>query len=167
MAIRDLIPWRKRREGRERGGERLPARSTAQEMFRDLMEDFFGEWGEFPARREEGRLAPAVDVRETDEEYRVSVELPGMSKEDIELTVEEGRLHLRGEKKEEQREEEEDYLRVERSYGSFSRTIPVPSTVEEEEIEAGYKDGVLEIHLPKTGEARGRRVEIQGETETQ
>jgi HSP20 family protein len=164
MAIRDLIPWRKRREGREREGDRLPARSTAQEMFRDMMEDFFGEWGEFPAHRGEGRLAPAIDVRETEQEYRVSVELPGMTKDDIELTVDQGRLHVRGEKREEQREEEEDYLRVERSYGSFSRTIPLPSTVEEEDIEASYKDGVLDIHLPKTGQAPGRRVEIQGES---
>lgn len=163
MTIRDLIPWSRRRGRRERG-ERLPARSTGQDMFRDMFEDFLGDWGEFPARTE-ARLSPAIDVSETEEEYRVSVEVPGISREDIELTVEQGRLHIRGEKKEETREEEEDHLRVERSYGSFSRTIPLPSTVDEEKIEAAYQDGVLDIHLPKTGEAAGRKVEIKGESE--
>lgn len=162
MAISDLIPWRKRR-GRRESGDRLPAEREARDMFRDVFEDFFRDLDRAPAFRGGGsRLAPAVDVSETDEDYRVSVELPGISKDDIEVTVDQGRLNIQGEKKEEEREEEEDYLRVERSYGSFSRSIPLPSSVDEDNIEASYDEGVLSCRLPKTGEARGKRIEVKG-----
>ncbi len=164
MTIRDLIPWRKRR-GRGEGDESVPAEQDMRDVFRDAMEDFFGDMGQFPRFAGESSLAPAIDVSETDNAYKVSVELPGTSKDDIEVTVEQGRLNIRGEKKEESREEDEDYLRVERSYGKFSRSIPLPSTVDEEDIEASFEDGVLQCHLPKTGEARGQRIEIEGGSE--
>lgn len=164
MTIRDLIPWRKRRGQREDDEERLPAEHEVRDLFRDAVEDFFSAWSDSP-RLSDRPVAPAIDVSETPDEYRVSVELPGMSRDDIEVTVDQGRLRIRGEKKEEQREEDEDYLRVERSYGTFSRTIPLPSTVEEEDIAASFQDGVLKVDLPKSEQERGRRIEIKGETE--
>jgi HSP20 family protein len=162
MALKDLVPWHKRRPEEEEG-ERLPARYSPVEMFREVMEDFFRP-AHYPRwRHPEWWGEPAVDVSETDEDYKVTVELPGMDKEDIDVTLEEGRLTIRGEKQQEQKEEKEGYLWQERSYGSFTRTVPLPSTVKEEEIEATFKNGVLSLRLPKTEEARGKKLEIKGE----
>jgi HSP20 family protein len=108
------------------------------------------------------RFAPAVNVSENDEAYKVSVELAGLSKDDVDVSVQEGRLTITGEKKEETKDEDENYIRTERSYGSFSRSIPLPSHVDEDAVSAKFKDGVLTVELPKTGEARGRRIEITG-----
>ena len=158
MAIRDLIPWRKHR----RGEEALATREDARDVFQEMMEDFFRPGGLTSWARREPALSPAFDVSETDDEYRVSMELPGLAKDDIEVSIENGRLTISGEKKEEQKEEKENFLRVERSYGSFTRSVPLPGTVNEEGIEASFKDGVLSVRLPKTEEARGKKVEIKG-----
>lgn len=158
MAISDLVPWRKR------SGRRDLAATPMHEM-RDLFdtfEDFF-DTGLAPWSRRGPDFGPAVDVTETKDEYKVSVELPGMSRDDVDLTVDQGRLQISGEKKQEKKDEGEDYLRVERSYGSFSRSIPLPANVDEDKIAASFKNGVLTIHVPKTEEARGKRVEIQGD----
>jgi HSP20 family protein len=128
-----------------------------------MMDDFFRPWA--PLSRMESRLmgfAPAVDVTETDKEYKVTVEAPGIAKDELEVTINDGYLTIRGEKKEEQKEEKENYVRVERRYGSFHRDIPLPGGVKEDEVEATYKDGVLSIRLPKSPEAAGKRVEIKG-----
>jgi HSP20 family protein len=162
MAIRDLIPWRKR-HGEEGRAEVAPYEEP-WDAFRDMMEEFFRPWAETSRMLQRGRMfpGPAVDVTESAEDYTVTVELPGMTRDDIEVTVEDGRLNIRGEKKSEKKEEEKNYLRVERSYGSFSRSIPLPTTVQEEAVEATFKDGVLRVKLPKTEEARGRKIEIKG-----
>ena len=162
MALRDLIPRRKTRSEREEA--LVPAHEEAKDLFRETFEDFFRPWFRLPWRRpfgEAGAFAPAVNVSETDKDYRISVDLPGMDKEDVEVTVSEGRVTIGGEKKEEEKEEKENYLRLERSYGSFTRTIPLPSSVKEDAIEASFKMGVLEILLPKTEEARGKKVQIK------
>jgi HSP20 family protein len=164
MAIRDLIPWRKREREEERGlapAEREifdPFREAFEEAFRSL---FLAPWraGERPALR----FSPSVDISESDEAYHISVELPGLSRDDVEVSLDEGVLTVRGEKKEEEREEEENYLRVERSYGSFVRRIPLPQQVDEDATSATFKEGLLQIELPKTEEARGRQIEITGE----
>jgi len=163
MAKRDLLPWRKGKS--DEGGSGLPARHEPGELFREMFEDFFRPWALAPWRllsRELGP-SPAVDVTETEGEYKVSVELPGLTKDDIEVTLEEGRLTITGEKKEEKREERQNFLRVERSYGSFSRTIPLASSVKEDAVEAAFKDGVLSILLPKTEQARGKKVQIKSD----
>ena len=164
MALRDLVPWRKVRRGEEE--PLVPQRRETRDLFRETFEDFFrpwslAPWGEF-ARRLSG-FAPAVDVSETDEEYRVSVELPGLSREDVELTIDRGRLTITGEKKGGEREEKENYVRVERSYGSFSRSIALPRTVNQDAVEATFKEGILTVRLPKTEKEHGKRVEIKGE----
>jgi len=162
MAKKNLIPWRKGRGGEGRAG--LPAREEPRELFREMFEDFFRPWALAPWRLlgRELELSPAVDVTETDAEYKVSAELPGLTRDDIEVTLQEGRLTISGQKKEETREEKQSYLRVERSYGSFSRTIPLPSSVQEDAVEATFRDGVLSILLPKTAQARGKKVQIKG-----
>lgn len=160
MALKDLVPWRRRNES----GALVPLEDEMTDLFRDAFEDFFRPWR--PERRlrrlrELPAFAPEMDVKETDAEYVVSADIPGLSRDDIEVRVDEGRLVISGEKKQEEKKEDENYLRTERSYGSFLRSILLPSSVKEEEIGAVFKDGVLEVHLPKTEETTGRKVEIK------
>lgn len=162
MALRDLVPWRKMEQEQE---PLLPQRREIKDLFREAFEDFYRPWSLAPwgetARRLSG-FAPVVDVSETESEYRVSVELPGLSKDDVELTIDQGRLNIRGEKKSEEREEKENHLRVERSYGSFSRSVPLPQTVDQDAAQATFKEGVLTVSLPKTEKSRGKKVDIKG-----
>ena len=158
MAIRDLIPWRKE----ARAGQPLTSRSEARDLFRGMLEDFFRPWMAAPWSERGTATAPALDVSETDEEYKVTAELPGMSRDDIQVTIHNGRLTISGTKKEERKEEKENYLRVERSYGSFSRTVTLPANVDEDRVEAAFKDGVLSLRLLKAEEGRGKHVEIKG-----
>lgn len=103
---------------------------------------------------------PPVDVRETDEAYLVAAELPGVSKEDVEITVENNVLTLRGERKWQAESNGESFHRVERSYGRFTRTFTLPRTVRPDDVEARFDDGVLYLTLPKAEEARPRRIAI-------
>ncbi len=104
--------------------------------------------------------APAVDVAESDGNLVVTAELPGMKKEDVTLELANGVLTLRGEKKEETERKEEEMHVVERSYGSFRRSFTLPCTVDETKAAAEFKDGVLRVTLPKTGEPGGKKIEI-------
>ena len=93
---------------------------------------------------------PAVDVTETDQEYVVAAELPGVKKDDVKVSTEEGRLVLRGERKEQHEEKGRRMHRIERAYGSFYRSFELPDDVDASKIAAEFKDGVLNVHLPKT-----------------
>lgn len=106
---------------------------------------------------------PAVDLTESDEEFRFTAEFPGMSADDIDVEVQEGDLILRGEKETEEEKEEEDYRVAERSYGEFYRRFSLPTSVEVEEISAEMKDGVLTVRLPKTEKEAGRKIQISGD----
>lgn len=105
---------------------------------------------------------PAVEVTETNDELRVTAELPGMTKENVEISLEGSLLMLRGEKKEERTEDDKDRkVHVyERSYGSFVRSFMLPREIDAEKIRADFADGVLTLHLPKTEKAKGRKIEI-------
>lgn len=105
---------------------------------------------------------PDVDLTETDEEFCLTAEFPGMSADDIDVEVEENDLVLRGEKGMEKEEEGEDYHVTERSYGEFYRRFSLPSSVDAEKISAEMKDGVLTVRLPKTEQKAGRKIEIAG-----
>lgn len=96
-----------------------------------------------------GILKPSLDIKETKKEYQISVEVPGVEENDIKLELADGALTIKGEKKHEKKHEDENYYCVERSYGSFSRTLTLPSDVNEEEIEAKFKSGVLTITVPR------------------
>jgi HSP20 family protein len=111
---------------------------------------------------------PAVEVTETADELELTAELPGMSRDDLEIELEDDMLTIRGvkeEKKEEEKKEEGEvtYRVAERSYGEFSRSFTVPSTVDTEAISAEFRDGVLTVIMPKMAEARGRKIEIEVE----
>src|SRR5215470_18012792 len=104
--------------------------------------------------------SPSVDIFETEGEIVVKAELPGMDRKDIILHLESNVLTLRGERKFEKETKDENYHRIERSYGNFSRSFSIPATVDEEQIRADYKDGVLKIVLPKKEQARPKQIKI-------
>ena len=105
---------------------------------------------------------PAVDVRESDKELRLEVEVPGIRPDDVEITTENGVLTVRGEKRSARKEGDENnrYHMIERSYGSFIRSFQLPQGLDESAIEASYDDGILSIHIPKTALPQPRKIEI-------
>lgn len=137
-----------------------------EEMRKDmdrLFEDFFA-----PVRRRRGWIRPEVGVfvpniemYDRKNEIVVKAELPGVSKEDIDLTITKDSLTMKGEVKKEEEIKEEDYYACERSYGSFTRTIALPVEVDSEKAKASFKNGVLEIVLPKREEAKPKEIKIE------
>jgi HSP20 family protein len=103
---------------------------------------------------------PAVDVFEKDDKFVVKAELPGMKEEDVDVSVVGDTLSIKGEKKTETEVKEEDYYRSERTYGSFYRSIPLPSTVDVDKIEASFEDGVLEVTLPKSAKVKPKKIAV-------
>lgn len=103
-----------------------------------------------------GILKPNLDIKESKKEYQISVEVPGVDEDDIKLELADGALTIKGEKKNEKKTEDENYYCVERSYGSFSRTLALPSDVNEEGIEAKFKSGVLTITVPRRQIAKSK-----------
>ena len=105
---------------------------------------------------------PTVEVFDRDDKLVVNAELPGMSEEDIDVSVENSTLTIKGERKAENEVREEDFYRCERFYGSFFRAIPLPSRVDSEGIEAQYENGILSVTLPKTGEGKPKKIKVAG-----
>jgi HSP20 family protein len=105
--------------------------------------------------------APAVDIYETPNELVVKADLPDLNEKDIDVRMENNLLTIRGERKFEKNISEDNYLRVERSYGAFSRSFSLPNTLKAEAIQAEYKNGVLTVKLPKREEAKPRQVKVQ------
>ncbi|HEX8706916.1 MAG TPA: Hsp20/alpha crystallin family protein [Pyrinomonadaceae bacterium] len=114
-----------------------------------------------------GAWNPNVDIYENKDQIIIEAELPGMSREDFDLSFENNVITLRGERRFEKKDESDNYHRVERSYGSFTRSFTLPPTVSGEGIGAEYRNGVLRITLPKREEVKARRIEIQGESAQQ
>jgi HSP20 family protein len=110
-----------------------------------------------------GAWTPNVDIYENKDEIILEAELPGMNREDFELTIENNVLTLRGERRFEKKDDSDNYHRVERSYGSFTRSFTLPQTVSPENVTAEYKNGVLRVALRKREEVKARRIEISGE----
>ena len=107
------------------------------------------------------RFVPATDIAELNDHYLVTVDLPGLKKDDIKITLEDKTLTISGEKKFENEEKKDSYHRVERGYGRFERSFTLPQSVRTEKIDAKYKDGVLSLTVPKTEEAKQRTIEVK------
>jgi HSP20 family protein len=105
--------------------------------------------------------SPSVDIAERENDCVVKVELPGVSKDDVRITLQDNTLTIRGEKKQEKESKESNYHRVERSYGSFQRTFTLPTAVRADKVDASYKDGILSITLPKAEEAKAKQIEVR------
>lgn len=168
MLLARLIPWRGKTGGRE--GD-LPVGQTAlsrlhsdvDRLFeRFFNEPFFGE-GLLPSQPNAwaGAWSPSVDVSEGDDTITVRVELPGVDPKDIDVSLSGDALTVSGEKKEEAEERREGYYHVERRFGSFRRTVPLPAPVDEEKIAAEYDKGVLTVRIEKSAVATARRIPIQ------
>nr|PZN89536.1 MAG: hypothetical protein DIU52_12940 [bacterium] len=134
----------------------------------DELQDRLRRWvfGEFVSPTPLSELmtwTPPVEMAETDDELLLSVELPGMKRQDIQVTIDDGVLTIRGEKKEEHEEKEKRYHLWERRYGAFERSFTLPRSVDPQGIKARFEDGVLKIEMPKSKQARGKRIEVEGE----
>ena len=156
MSMRDLIPWG-RQESRApapyRDGDRNPFVSFRREMDR-LFDDVFRDFGA-PGLFGRGAGWPHIEVSSNEQEVRVSAELPGMREQDVELTIDDGTLCIRGEKTSETEDRERGYS--ERSFGRFERRIVLPDGVREEEANARFENGLLTVTLPRSPEAQNRR----------
>jgi HSP20 family protein len=129
--------------------------------FEDRMNDLFGRFLEGFEGGETALWSPALDIAESDQAVTVKVELPGMKPDDIDVSVQGDLLTLSGEKREESEDKREDYYHVERRYGSFRRAIPLPASVDPDKIEARHRDGVLTITLPKSEQAKARKIDVK------
>lgn len=142
----------------------LSSRGLASNLF-DEMDRFFDDWGrqDTPTARvyEDRNFTPACEVSETDEHYLMSVDLPGMKKEDIKIEVSDNVLTVSGERKRESSEKGQRVQHYEKSYGFFKRSFSLPSSIEADKVEARYEDGVVELYLPKVQAAKPRHIEIQ------
>jgi HSP20 family protein len=126
-----------------------------------LFDRFFEDF-ELPSPfSEELTFMPAFDVSETENELIVKGEVPGMDQKDIDINLSDGLLTIKGEKKHEKEDKNENYHCVERHYGKFSRTMRVPFEVEADKVDATYKDGVLKVTLPKSETAKPKKIEIK------
>ena len=110
---------------------------------------FFADW------------APAMDVQETDKEYLIKADLPDVKKEDVKVGIEDGILSVEGERKQEKEEKGRKFHRIERAYGKFVRRMTVPTDVDATKVAAEFKDGVLNVHLPKSADAKPRMVDVK------
>ena len=111
-----------------------------------------------------GAWNPSIDIYENKDQIVLEAELPGMNPDDVELTVENNVITLRGERQFEKKDDADNYHRVERSYGSFTRSFTLPQTVSAEGANAEYKNGVLRVTLPKREETKARRIQVSGES---
>ena len=107
------------------------------------------------------RWLPSVDVHENENQITLRAELPGLAEEDVELTVDKGRLTIQGEKRLEKEDTDGDYRRIESSYGSFYRSFPLPDTIDQDKVVARFDNGVLNVVLPTTEEAQPKRIEVK------
>jgi HSP20 family protein len=136
-----------------------PAREvdSLQTEVNRVFDAFFGQ-GTNPSRR----WVPAMDLVETGDELVLKADLPGLSKDEVQIEIKDGVLTVSGERRAEHEEKSEGYYRVERSFGRFSRSLTLPKGVEADSVAADFEDGVLEIRIPKPEERKPHRVEIAG-----
>jgi HSP20 family protein len=155
MASREL--------SRKRGGERELAQRNdpltyLQSQINRMFDDF---WGGSRSLMERSAFSPQLDVKETDKEIQICAELPGIETKDLDVELTDDELTIRGEKRSERESDEKGRYWSERTYGSFERTIPLPSEVDGEKTKSEFKNGVLRITLPKREGAKPRARKIQ------
>ena len=160
----NLIPWRSK--GRAGGG----SAETPLVRLREEMDDLFSRFGGEGRPRwaaEQGiapfAFGPTVDLAETENEVTVTAELPGVDPKDVRIEMVGTTLTIRGEKKQEREEKKRNYHYVERSFGQFHRSIPLPSTVDSAKVEAACRDGVLTVKVAKHPEAKPKRIAVKAE----
>lgn len=128
-------------------------------LFNEALRDWFGQWGT-PEEMGDQLWHPSVDIKETDDKLTLMVDLPGLEKKDVQLSLENNVLTIKGERKFEH-EEDENFYRLERAYGAFSRTFTLPRNVKSDAVVASFQHGVLTVDLPKVEAARPKQIEIK------
>lgn len=152
MTINDLIPWKQKNKpvNRIQESETYP---VLQNEFEQMLDNFFEDpWSAHPfdmINQNMSGFMPQMEIDESDKSYQVTVELPGMEEKDIQVNLNDGLLSICGEKRSESKDKKSGYYRSERSYGCFERQIRLSSNVNEKEIAATFKNGLLKITLPK------------------
>ena len=134
--------------------------TRVNDVFDRMLEDFFSADTRFFGEPVTS-LMPLMNIEETKDAYKISVELPGMEKDDIDIEVKDNVLTISGEKKEERESEEGTFYRRERRFGKFSRSINLPNDINIDDISAEYKNGVLMLTLPKTEEAKPKKITVK------
>lgn len=127
----------------------------------DLVDRFFNDLPLPSLFSEEKVLSPAFDISETEKEYVITGEIPGTDVKDLDVTLLDGLLTVKGEKKQEKEDKDENYHRVERHYGSFERSFRIPEKVKADKLEATYKDGILKIFLPKSEASEVKKIAVK------
>lgn len=155
MNLKSLIPV-----GRDRNvaGSTNPFMSLQREIDR-LFEDFTRGFPAFTGNG--GKMLPSMDVTETDKEIEITTELPGLEEKDVQINVADNLLTIRGEKKAEKEEKDKNYRLIERSYGSFERTLELPDGVNADAIKASIAKGVLKVTVPKPAPAQAKKIEVK------
>ena len=145
------------------GWEITPWRPFEFDRVRREMDRLWDSFLEGGSMRRAGEWLPSIDVSETKSDLVIKAELPGMDPKDIDISMNNGFLTIKGEKKHEREEKDENYHLVERSYGSFTRSVRLPREVQSDKITASFKNGVLRVTLPKSEEAKKKEIKIKVE----
>ncbi len=156
--FRSLVPWRERSHV-PTGGRFSELMKQMEEETEDLIERFYG--GREGWLTGTPSFSPTVDFVETEDQFEVTVDLPGLKPEDVNVELKNGDLWISGKRDEEKKEEGETCHRLERHHGEFRRVLRLPSTIREEGIDANFADGVLKVTVPKTEEARPKHIEVK------
>jgi HSP20 family protein len=164
MKLKELIPWSREKEQAmsmwDNGYPFLSLQKEMNRVFDDFSKSGFDHWPMSREMKFSRDLTPKIDIVENGEAFKVTAELPGMEEKDIDVSFSNDMLVIKGEKKEEKDEKNEDYCLTERSYGSFQRAIPISAGVDRDKVDAKFKNGVLKITLPKTEEAQKENKKI-------
>jgi HSP20 family protein len=155
MPLRDLTPW----FGRSNLMHRHWPENTLDSLHREvdrMFSDFLGgtSLSPFAGSDGNGHLVPRMDIAETDTAYEVTADLPGVEEKDVDVSISNGVLHIKGERRSEKEEKKKNYHKVERSFGSFERAVSLPEGIDEDKIEASFKQGVLKVTLPKSPKSK-------------
>lgn len=132
-----------------------------QSLFGPLMPRSVGLMSRLSGDRETLEWSPSADISETDKEYLIRAELPGVKKEDVKVNLADGMISIEGERKQEKDEKTEKFHRIERLYGSFSRRFSLPEHIKADAVRSEYKDGVLSVHIPKTEKEKPKQIPVQ------
>lgn len=139
----------------------LPIRRRAWSPLAQIQEEMGNVLSRFFGEGPEVTMSPAMDILETDNEVVVKAELPGLKAEDIKVSVENGALTISGEKRQEREQKDRNYHLVQRRFGSFYRSVMLPSGVDADKVDARYHDGVLTLTMPKSEQAKPKKIEIK------
>ena len=149
----DILPRRKKEQ---HPGDR--SSKDPEEFFGNMLTDWFRR----PSRLfDEEFMFPKIDLSEGPKNIRIKAEIPGVDANDIDVSIDDGRLIIKGEKKRENKEEEENHHYIEQSYGYFNRSIDLPADVDPDKVDAKFKNGILKLKLKKTKESRPARIEVK------